>query len=71
MLLFLLYLYTQPINRTYCSSCYKVLLHIYYQGYSIGINLNNMPPRAALVIIALTAATTLGLGDTSMDNGDS
>jgi len=30
-----------------------------------------MPPRAALVITALTGATTLGPGDTSMDNGDS
>ena len=30
-----------------------------------------MPPRAALVIMVLTAATTLGLGDTSIDKGDS
>jgi len=30
-----------------------------------------MPLRAAPVITALTAATTLGLGDTSMDKGDS
>jgi len=29
-----------------------------------------MPPKA-LVVIMLTAATTLGLGDTSMDKGDS
>ena len=30
-----------------------------------------MPPRAALVITASTAATTLGPGDTSIDKGDS
>jgi len=30
-----------------------------------------MPLRAVLVITALTAATTLGLGDTSIDNRDS
>jgi len=29
-----------------------------------------MPPKA-LVIMVLTAAITLGLGDTSIDNGDS
>jgi len=29
-----------------------------------------MPPKA-LVATILTAATTLGLGDTSIDNGDS
>jgi len=29
-----------------------------------------MPPRV-LVITVLTAATTLGLGDTSIDKGDS
>jgi len=71
MLLFLSYLYTQPINRTYCSSYYKVLLYIYYQGYGIRINLNNMPPRAALVTTALVIAITLGLGNTSINKGDS
>jgi len=30
-----------------------------------------MPLKAALVITVLTAATTLGLGDTSIDNRDS
>jgi len=30
-----------------------------------------MPPKAALVTTALTAATTLGPGDTSIDNRDS
>jgi len=30
-----------------------------------------MPLRAVPVTMALTAATTLGLGDTSMDNRDS
>jgi len=30
-----------------------------------------MPLRAAPVTTALTAAITLGLGDTSMDKGDS
>jgi len=30
-----------------------------------------MPLRAALVTTALTGATTLGLGDTSIDKGDS
>jgi len=30
-----------------------------------------MPLRAALVITALTGATTLGLGDTSINKGDS
>jgi len=30
-----------------------------------------MPPRAAPVITALTAATTSGPGDTSIDDGDS
>jgi len=30
-----------------------------------------MPPRAALVMTALMGATTLGLGDTSIDKGDS
>jgi len=30
-----------------------------------------MPPRAAPVTTALTAATTLGLGNTSIDKGDS
>jgi len=30
-----------------------------------------MPPKAVLVIMALTGATTLGLGNTSIDNRDS
>jgi len=30
-----------------------------------------MPLRVVLVITALTAAITLGLGDTSIDKGDS
>ena len=30
-----------------------------------------MPPRAAPVITASAIATTLGLGDTSIDKGDS
>ena len=30
-----------------------------------------MPPRVVLVITMLTAATTLGPGNTSMDDGDS
>jgi len=30
-----------------------------------------MPPRAAPITTALTAATTLGPGDTSIDKGDS
>jgi len=30
-----------------------------------------MPPRAVLVTTALTAATTLGPGNTSIDNRDS
>jgi len=30
-----------------------------------------MPLRVVLVTTALTGATTLGLGDTSMDKGDS
>jgi len=30
-----------------------------------------MPPRAAPVITALTAATTSGLGNTNIDKGDS
>jgi len=71
MLLILLYLYTQPNNRTHRSLSYKVPLHIYYLGYGIGINLNNMLLRAAPVIMALIGATTLGPGDTSMDNRDS
>jgi len=30
-----------------------------------------MPPRAVLVTMVLTAATTSGPGDTSIDDGDS
>ena len=33
--------------------------------------LNNMPPRAALVVMVLATAITSGLGDTSIDNRDS
>ena len=71
MLLFLSYLYTQPNNRTYCSLSYKVPLYIYYQGYGIRTNLNNIPLRAAPVTMALTGATTLEPGNTNIDNRDS
>ena len=44
MLLFYSYLYTQPNNRTYRSSCYKVPLH-----YKLIVLVANMYNRTKVV----------------------